>query len=105
MKRRVPHKHSRARYLHNVIFRYVAVSNSPHSVISLAVLLQAHYPSSYSNLPLTSTLLLVDGAYPTRLEQLLKYQLGVWGAPRGFYGHFYTKSYQQTTSVKISSVE
>ncbi len=25
-----------------------------------------------------------SGAYPTRLEQLLKYQLEVWGAPRRF---------------------
>ena len=45
-----------------------------------------------------------SGAYPTRLEQLLRYQLGMWGAPREFYGQLYTKSYLHTTSVKISSM-
>ncbi len=50
-------------------------------------------------------------AYPPTqvLEQLLNYQLGLWGAPREFYSQLHTEGYQphavQTTSVKISSVE
>ncbi len=66
-----------------------------HGVISW-LCWQAHYPSSYSNqcqayqfsrfLQLPSS----SEAYPTRLEQLLKYQLGLWGAPREFYGQPHT---------------
>ncbi len=49
---------------------------------------------------------LSSGAYPTLvLEQLLKHQLGVQEDPREFHYPLYTKSYQQTNSVKISSME
>ncbi len=56
-----------------------------HNVISQGCIEQAHYPSSYSNWPgyLFSGILQLpfsSGAYPTGLEQLLKYWLGVWGA-------------------------
>ena len=66
------------------------------TVLSQAVLLQAHY-SSRSNqpgLPLFSCFTAPSSseAYPTRLEQLLKYQLGIWGTPKDFQLH--RKSYQ-----------
>ncbi len=48
---------------------------------------QAHYPSSYSNGTKLATYpdFIAPSsavAYSTRLEQLLKYRLKVWGAPK-----------------------
>ncbi len=69
----------------------------------MAVLLKLINPNSYSNR--LAYQFQGGGGGGGVLEQLLKYQLGVWEAPRELYGPLYTKSYQRTTSVKISRME
>ncbi len=51
-----------------------------HIVLYHGYIGKAHYPSSYSNWAWLAFLQLHSSseAYPTRLEKLLKYQLGVW---------------------------
>ncbi len=58
----------------------------PHGYV-----VQAHYPGSYSNQPGLPAFRLLQlpyssGVYPTKSEQLLKYQLGVLEALREFGG-------------------
>ncbi len=48
------------------------------------------------------TLYLVE---PNQVRAAAKISAGVWGVPREFYSQLYTKSYLQTTAVKISSME
>ena len=61
---------------------------------------QTHYFSRFLQLPSSSL------AYSTRLEQLLKYQLGVWIAPPTTnFRLWVTSPSPNYTSVKISSVE
>ncbi len=98
---------------HNVIFRYLTLSSLIiiTSVFLMAVLCKLitlvviATDLAYQGFQDFYSYLTVSGAYPARLEQLLKYLLGMWGAHREFYCQLYTKSYQQTTSVKISSME
>ena len=88
-------------------------SHCYHIVLSHGCIEQAHYSSSYSNQPGLPVFRVVQlctpyssGPYPTRLEQLLKYQLGVWGAPSEFMANFTPEvSNKLCTSVKISSME
>ncbi len=53
---------------------------SPIIVLLPGCIEQAHYPT-WPGLPVFNYHY-SSGAYPTRLEQLLKYQLGVWGNPK-----------------------
>ncbi len=61
----------------------------------------AYQFSGFSQLPSSSE------AYPTWLEKLLKYQLGVWGTPREFWLYLHQKlpTLVVTTSVKTPSME
>ncbi len=60
-----------------------------HGVVSAALLWKPSLPSIATGLTYHLVVCVIQlpsssEPYPTRSEQLLKYQLGVWGAPREF---------------------
>ncbi len=102
-----------SKYLHNDIFRYMMLEITQdismllfQAVLSKLITLVVI--STQPNLPViqvsTATFLGVS-SYSTGLEQLLKYQLGMWRALQPIFKQWVTSPSTNYPIVKISSVE